>query len=79
MENNSNKIWEFNTDWIVTLLLCVFLWGLWVHRFYNWKIGTWILMLLTFCGFWIWWTIDLIIVVVWKFTNKDGVLIAIKN
>ncbi len=79
MENNSNKIWEFNTDWIVTLLLCVFLWGLWVHRFYNWKIGTWILMLLTFWGFWIWWTIDLIIVVVWKFTNKDGVLIAIKN
>lgn len=62
-------------DWLVTLLLCFFLGGLGVHRFYAGKIGTGILQILTFGGFGIWVLIDLIMVIVGKFTDKEGNLI----
>lgn len=62
-------------NWIVTLLLCFFLGGLGIHRFYVGKIGTGIVMLLTAGGFGIWWLIDFIIVVCGKFTDKDNNII----
>ncbi len=63
---------EINTTWIITLILWFFLWVLWIHRFYNWKVGTWILMLLTLGWFWIWWLIDWIIIVMGKFTDAEN-------
>ena len=49
-------------DWLTTLLLCIFLGGIGVHRFYAGKIGTGILQLL----------IDLIMIITGSFTDKDG-------
>ena len=69
---------ELNKEYIITLLLCFFLWVLWVHRFYNWKVWTWLLMLFTFWWLWIWAFVDLIIEAVWNFKHKDGTLISIK-
>ncbi len=62
---------------IATLLLCLFLGGLGVHRFYVGKIGTGILMLLTIGGLGIWALIDLIMIAVGSFKDKNG--LPIKN
>ena len=59
-------------DYVATILLCFFLGTFGVHRFYVGKIGTGILMLLTFGGFGIWVVIDFIFIVVGKFTDKKG-------
>jgi TM2 domain-containing membrane protein YozV len=57
---------------LVALLLCFFLGFLGVHRFYVGKIGTGILMVLTFGGLGIWALIDMIIIVVGAFKDKEG-------
>ena len=59
-------------SWLVTLLLCIFLGGLGVHRFYTGKIGTGILMLITLGGLGIWVLVDLIMIAVGKFKDKQG-------
>ena len=59
-------------SWIVALLLCFFVGVLGVHRFYVGKIGTGILMLITFGGFGIWTLIDFIVIAVGKFSDKQG-------
>ena len=59
-------------SFVAALLLCLFLGGLGVHRFYVGKIGTGILMLLTLGGLGIWALIDLIMIAVGSFTDKNG-------
>jgi len=68
--NNPNK-----KDWLVTLLLCLFLGELGVHRFYVGKIGTGILQLITLGGCGIWYLVDLIFIITQKFTDSNGNLI----
>lgn len=70
-----NKMEISEKGFVPTLLLCFFLGVLGVHRFYVGKIGTGILMLLTFGGFGIWSLIDFIIIVCGNFKDKKGLLI----
>ena len=63
--------------YVPMILLCFFLGGLGVHRFYAGKIGTGILMLLTLGGLGIWTLIDFVIIVLGNFKDADG--LAIKN
>ncbi len=69
---------KLNPEWLITLALCFFLGMLGVHRFYNGKIGTGILMIITFGGLGIWALIDLIIVAFGKFTHKNGTVITVR-
>jgi len=57
---------------VVALLLCFFLGVLGIHRFYVGKIGTGVLQLITLGGLGIWALIDFIMIVVQKFTDKEG-------
>ena len=59
-------------SYIVMILLCFFLGGLGIHRFYVGKIGTGILTIITFGGLGIWTLIDLIMIIVGKFKDKEG-------
>lgn len=59
-------------NFVATLLLCFFLGGLGVHRFYVGKVGTGILMLITLGGFGFWTLFDFIMIILSKFTDKDG-------
>ena len=63
-------------SWIVALLLSFFLGVLGVHRFYVGKIGTGVLMLVTFGGLGVWALIDFIMIAVGKFSDKQGLPLA---
>lgn len=62
---------------VATLLLAILLGGLGIHRFYVGKIGTGILMLLTLGGLGIWALVDIIMIAVGSFKDKNG--LPIKN
>jgi len=57
---------------VTALLLCLFLGALGVHRFYVGKIGTGVLQLVTIGGLGIWALIDLIMIIMQKFTDGEG-------
>lgn len=63
-------------DFVATLLLCIFVGYLGVHRFYTGKIGTGLLMLFTFGGFGIWTIIDIVLIATGNFRDKDGKLVS---
>ena len=62
-------------SFVTTLILCVLLGALGVHRFYVGKIGTGILMLLTLGGLGIWQLIDVIVIAVQNFKDSEGLVI----
>lgn len=66
-ELNNNEISD--RSWIATLLLAIFLP---FHRFYVGKIGTGILYWLTAGGFGIWYVVDIVMILLDVFTDKQG-------
>lgn len=59
-------------EWLVTLLLSIFVGTLGVDRFYMGQVGLGILKLITCGGLYIWWIIDIIMIATRKMTDNDG-------
>ncbi len=66
---------ESDRNFVLTLMLCIFLGVLGIHRFYVGKIGTGILMLLTGALGGIWWLVDIVMIAMGKFQDRDGLVI----
>jgi len=63
---------KLNLEWLITLLFALSLGTLGVHRFYNGKITTGILQLITLGGFGIWTLIDIVLILCERFEDKNG-------
>ena len=69
--NNAGLQYPTKSKW-VTLLLCFFLGGLGVHRFYVGKVGTGLIYLFTGGLFGVGWLIDFFVILFGGFRDKDG-------
>ena len=65
--------------YVPAILICLFLGGLGIHRFWVGKIGTGVVMLLTLGGLGIWTLIDLVMIITGSFTDKEGKKIKAQN
>jgi len=61
-----------NKKMVTACLLCFFLGGLGIHRFYVGKAGTGILMILTLGGLGIWVIIDFVMILTGGFKDSEG-------
>ena len=59
-------------EWLVALLLSVFVGVFGIDRFYLGKVGTGILKLLTFGGFTIWSIIDIVLIAIKRLDDQEG-------
>lgn len=59
-------------DWLVALLLAIFLGKLGIDRFYAGQIGLGILKLISCGGFGVWWLVDIILLAVGSYRDVDG-------
>jgi TM2 domain-containing membrane protein YozV len=59
-------------DWLMTLLLCVFVGWLGIHRFYTGHILIGVIQLLTFGGCGVWTLVDLILIVTDNYKDANG-------
>jgi TM2 domain-containing membrane protein YozV len=66
MTNNSPK------SKIIAILLCVFLGGLGIHRFYLGYTVIGVIQLLTIGGCGIWALVDLVLIAIGSLNDKDG-------
>ena len=66
-------------DWLVALLLSIFLGGLGVDRFYLGSIGLGILKLVTCGGVGVWALIDIILIAMEKMKDGNGLLVVKKK
>ncbi len=68
----ANIMGKSNKNFLMAILLCLFLGFLGAHRFYAGKTGTGLLQLFTFGGLGVWVLIDFVMIVMGKFTDKQG-------
>ena len=74
MENTKSE-GKSEKEFVPTVILCLLLGVFGAHRFYVGKIGTGVIQLLTFGGLGIWSFIDLIMIIIGKFKDKEGNII----
>ena len=68
-ENNSQ---DGQKEWLVMILLCLFLGHFGIHRFYTGHIGIGVAQLLTLGGCGIWTLIDFILIVTGSYKDANG-------
>ena len=71
----SNEGQDYGTgrkDWLTTLLMCLFLGPMGVHRFYTGSTGIGVVQLFTGGGCGIWWLIDMISIFAGSYKDGSG-------
>ena len=58
--------------WLITLLLCILVGSLGVHRFYTGNILTGVLMLITLGGCGVWTIVDIVMIAGNTYRDSDG-------